>query len=139
MIVEIILNNDLDSSYAICEVIRENHLIISVCEAPYIIWNLIPAIEENSIAQSLFEFDFSELKDLQDSGANEDDYRSNTLGKFYLQDGSDNILNIKNRDYKIELINVYNNEKENFIITPRSKMTQTLNLNYDLEEQSPNW
>jgi len=55
-----------------------------------------------------------------------------------LQDGSDNILNIKNRDYKIELINVYNNEKENFIITPRSKMTQTLNLNYDLEEQSPN-
>jgi len=37
MIVEIILNNDLDSSYAICEVIRENHLIISVCEAPYII------------------------------------------------------------------------------------------------------
>jgi len=85
----------------------------------------------------LFSFDFTELKELRDSGADEDDYRSHTFGKFYLEGGSDELLDIKNKEYKIQIINVYNNEQQTFTIIPRSNSSQ-IDESKEIEQQSPN-
>ena len=79
-----------------------------------------------------------ELQTLIDNVSDEDDYRSNTFGKFYLEGGNDEIANIKNKNYKIEIINVYNNKKESFLITPKAETTQ-VDENKFIEDQSQKW
>jgi len=85
----------------------------------------------------LFSFDFTKLKELRDNGADEDDYRSYTFGKFYLEGGSDELSDIKNKEYKIQIINVYNNEQQTFTIIPRSNSSQ-IDESKETEQQSPN-
>jgi len=44
---------------------------------------------------------------------------SKTVGEFKLSSGSGELSIIKNKDYDIQVLNIYNNEQKQFRITPR--------------------
>jgi len=44
---------------------------------------------------------------------------SKTVGEFFLNNGTGNLSTIKNKEYKIQTINIYNNKQQTFSLIPR--------------------
>jgi len=138
MIVEIVLDEALQSDYAITQVDNDRTLTIKVVESPYICYGILSALTSNSKVSSLFSIDITNLETARDT-LDDEGYRTSVFGKYYLEGGSDDSSNIKNKEYKIDISNVYNsNDIESFTIRPKVKTT-IIDSNRDLDQQSNDW
>jgi hypothetical protein len=132
------LDEDLQSDYAKVDVINDRSVILYVAETPYIIYGILSALTGNIKAMELLTFDISNIT-AAEAVSGDSDYKSYAFGEFYLQNGADTLGSIKNKTYKINLTNIYNNEDSaNFDIIPRVKTTM-VDSNKNLENQSNSW
>jgi len=140
MIFSIELDENLQTDYAISEVKNERKVIIKVAETPYIVYELVSALTSNQKVLDLFTIDYSTLINAAATVAlgndSSDNYRSNVFGDYYLDNGQDNSSEFINKEYKVQVINIYNKDDspQNFIVIPRAKSSM-VDENKKIEEQ----
>jgi len=112
-------DQNMHSSYAKCEIIKNKIIKLSVIEVPYVVYNIIDALTSNSNINNFVTLDLSSLYLARDNSTSDLDWMSKTVGEFKLQNGLGEMSTIKNKDYDIQALNIYNYEKKQFRITPR--------------------
>jgi hypothetical protein len=118
LIFSIVENSELHSSYATCEVKNNSHVILTVAETPYIVYELIDALTGNSKVSDFVDFDLSLLYNARDASTASSEWRSSVIGDFILQGGSGSMYTIKDKEYEIQLLNIYNNEAQKLSVIP---------------------
>jgi len=118
LVVSIVEDPTLHSTYAKGEVIDNYRIKLSVIETPYVVYNLIDAITANPKISEFVDFDISLLESAKNASTASTDWLSSVVGDFVLQGGSGSMFAIKDKEYEIQVLNIYNDEVQRFTVIP---------------------
>ena len=128
-------DSSMHTSYAKCEIIKNKIIKLSVIEVPYVVYNIIDALTSNPKINEFISMNLSDLYDARNSSTSDSLWMSRTIGEFKLQNGSGEMSTIKNKQYNIQVLNIYNNEQKEFSIAPRV-FTIAVDENEAIKEQT---